>query len=132
MRPVILKGKKVSLGILLHDDLKKSWEWFNERSTVRNLLNSAHFTLPEDEEEFYEELKKNKDKMPTFAVIENGGEKLIGIAGFNWINWGARWGDTLLPLAGGEGEGLRDGGGKAPLRIRLRSPQPPQGLGESP
>ncbi len=99
MCPIILKGEKVSLGILLRDDLKKSWEWFNERSTVRNLFNSAHFTLPEEEKEFYEELKKNKDKMPTFAVIENEGEKLIGIAGFNWINWGARWGEILYYLS---------------------------------
>ncbi len=99
MRPIILKGKKVSLGILLRDDLKKSWEWFNERSTVRNLFNSAHFTLPEEEEEFHEELKKNKDKMPTFAVIENKSGKLIGIAGFNWINWQARWGEILYYLS---------------------------------
>ena len=101
MRPIILKGKKVSLAILLREDLSKSWEWFNDRSTVRGLFNSAHFTLPEEEEEFYEELKKNREKSPTFAVIENESGKLVGIAGFNWIDWQARWGgDTLLPFTG--------------------------------
>ena len=99
MRPIILKGKKVSLAILLREDLPQSWEWFNDRSTVRGLFNSAHFTLPEEEEEFYEELKKNREKSPTFAVIENESGKLVGIAGFNWINWQARWGEILYYLS---------------------------------
>ncbi|WP_240913650.1 hypothetical protein [Thermococcus sp. JdF3] len=89
MRPVILRGKKVSLAVLLREDLKKSWDWFNDRSTVRYLLNSAHFTLPEQEEEFYGDLKKNWDKAPMFGVVENEEEKPVGVAGFNWINWQA-------------------------------------------
>ncbi len=99
MRPTILKGEKVSLGILLKEDLRKSWEWFNDRSTMRYMFNSAYFTLPEEEGELYEELKKNKNKMPTFAVIENETGKLVGVAGFNWINWQARWGEILYYLA---------------------------------
>ena len=99
MRPIILKGKRVSLAVLLREDLKKSWEWFNDRSTVRYLFSSAHFTLPEEEEEFYEELKKNKERMPTFAVVENESGKPIGIAGFNWVNYQARWGEILYYLA---------------------------------
>ncbi|WP_245608312.1 GNAT family N-acetyltransferase [Thermococcus guaymasensis] len=99
MRPIVLRGEKVSLAILLREDLQKSWEWFNDRSTVRGLFNSAHFTLPEEEEEFYEELKKNREKSPTFAVIENESGKLVGIAGFNWINWQARWGEILYYLS---------------------------------
>ncbi|EEB74411.1 GNAT family N-acetyltransferase [Thermococcus sp. AM4] len=98
MRPVVLRGEKVSLGILLKEDLRKSWEWYNERSTVRNFFNSAYFTLPEEEEEFYEELKKNKEKAPAFAVLKNDGT-LIGIAGFNWANWSARWGELFYYLA---------------------------------
>lgn len=104
MRPIILKGEKVSLGILLKEDLRKSWMWFNERSTVRYMFNSAYFTLPEEEEELYEDLKKNKEKAPLFAVVKNGEEKLIGIAGFNWINWQARWGEILYYLAPEERE----------------------------
>ena len=99
MRPIVLKGEKVSLAILLREDLKRSWEWFNDRSTVRYLFNSAHFTLPEEEEEFYEDLKKNRDKAPVFAVVENKGGKLVGVAGFNWINWSARWGEIFYYLA---------------------------------
>ncbi|ALM75398.1 GNAT family N-acetyltransferase [Thermococcus barophilus] len=99
MRPIILEGEKVSLGILLKEDLRKSWEWFNERSTVRYMFNSAYFTLPEEEEELYEDLKKNREKVPLFAVVKNGDGKLIGIAGFNWINWQARWGEILYYLA---------------------------------
>lgn len=104
MRPIILKGEKVSLGILLKEDLQKSWEWFNERSTARALFNSAHFTLREEEEEFYEEIKKNKDKMPAFAVIENGSGKFVGVAGFNWVNYQARWGEIFYYLASEERE----------------------------
>ncbi|WP_209477614.1 GNAT family N-acetyltransferase [Thermococcus stetteri] len=99
MRPLILKGEKVSLGVLLKEDLRKSWKWFNERSTARALFNSAYFTLPEEEEEFYEEMKKNKDKMPIFAVVENGSGKLVGVAGFNWVNYQARWGEIFYYLA---------------------------------
>ncbi|WP_456365100.1 GNAT family N-acetyltransferase [Thermococcus sp.] len=99
MRPTLLKGEMVSLGIFLKEDLQKSWEWFNDRSTVKHLFNSAYFTLPEEEKEFYEELKKNKDKMPTFAVIENKTGKLVGIGSFNWINWQARWAEILYYLA---------------------------------
>ncbi|WP_457742623.1 GNAT family N-acetyltransferase [Thermococcus sp.] len=86
MSSIILKGEKISLRVILKEDLPKSWAWFNERSTVRGLFNSAHFTLPEEEAEFYEDLKKNREKSPAFAVIENESGKLVGIAGFNWVN----------------------------------------------
>ena len=104
MRPIILKDEKVSLGILLKEDLLKSWKWFNDRSTVKYMFNSAYFTLQEEEEEFYKELKKNKDKAPVFAVVKNGDEKFVGVAGFNWINWQARWGgySTISPPTKGE------------------------------
>ncbi|WP_223211962.1 hypothetical protein [Thermococcus henrietii] len=73
MRPVIVKGERVSLAVILKEDLRKSWEWYNERSTVRNFFNSAYFTLPEEEEEFYEELKKNKERrlhLPSSKTME--------------------------------------------------------------
>jgi ribosomal-protein-alanine N-acetyltransferase len=108
MRPIILKGEKVSLGVLLKEDLSKSWEWFNERSTTRALFNSAYFTLPEEEEEFYEEIKKNKEKMPAFAVVENGSGKLVGVAGFNLVNYQPRWGEIfyyISPEKRGKGYG---------------------------
>ncbi len=82
MRPTILKSEKVSLGVLLKEDLSKSWKWFNDRSTVKYMFNSAYFTLQEEEEKFYKELKKNKDKAPVFAVVKNGDEKFVGVAGF--------------------------------------------------
>ena len=85
MCPVVLKGEKVSLAIFLKEDLSKSWEWYNDRSTIRNFFNSAYFTLPEEEEEFYGELKKNKERAPVFAVIRNDGTS-VGVAGFSWIN----------------------------------------------
>lgn len=98
MRPVVLKGEKVSLAIFLKEDLSKSWEWYNDRSTIRNFFNSAYFTPPEEEEEFYGELKKNKERAPVFAVIRNDGTS-VGVAGFNWINWIARWGEVFYYIA---------------------------------
>lgn len=43
-------------------------------------------------------MKKNKDKAPTFAVIENESGRLIRIAGFNWISWQARWREIFYYL----------------------------------
>ncbi|WP_240924210.1 hypothetical protein [Thermococcus sp. 21S7] len=45
MKPVILKGGKVSLATLLKKTSAKAG-WFNDRSTVRALFNSAQFTCP--------------------------------------------------------------------------------------
>ncbi len=76
MRPTILKSEKVSLGVLLKEDLSKSWKWFNDRSTVKYMFNSAYFTLQEEEEEFYKELKKDKDKAQFLRSLRTGTKSL--------------------------------------------------------
>ncbi|WP_342667048.1 hypothetical protein [Thermococcus celericrescens] len=43
MRPIILKGKKVSLGIILREDIQKIWEWNNDREITKSLADPQMF-----------------------------------------------------------------------------------------
>jgi len=85
-RPIIVKGEKVSLGLILKEDIQKLWLWINNREVRRYLASPDNIFFFEDELEWYERLRKNKDKNRVFAVIENKSESIVGVIGIHRID----------------------------------------------
>ncbi len=81
MRPMVLRGEKVSLGVLTRDDLRKLWEWYNDRSVRLFLSRPWEVFTYEDEIDWYESLRRNREKEKAFAVVENSMEDIIGVIG---------------------------------------------------
>ena len=86
MRPIVLKGKLVSLGVPLRDDLHKAWLWYNDRDVRRYLLEPAEVFFYEDELEWYETLRKEKKHEKVFAIVENSSRSLVGFIGLHRID----------------------------------------------
>ncbi|NJD99555.1 N-acetyltransferase [Thermococcus sp. LS1] len=87
MRPIILKGNLVSLGILLREDLKHVWLWYNDRDVRRYLSFPEEIFFYEDELEWYETLRREKKHEKVFAVIENSSRSLVGLVGLHKIDF---------------------------------------------
>jgi ribosomal-protein-alanine N-acetyltransferase len=62
MRPIVLKGNLVSLGVLLREDLRHVWIWYNDREVRRYLSAPEEVFFYEDELEWYEALRKEKKR----------------------------------------------------------------------
>ncbi|NJE42096.1 GNAT family N-acetyltransferase [Thermococcus sp. GR6] len=87
MRPIILEGNLVSLGILLREDLKHIWLWYNDRDVRRYLSFPEEIFFYEDELEWYEALRREKKHEKVFAVIENSSRSLVGLVGLHKIDF---------------------------------------------
>ncbi|NPA47752.1 MAG: GNAT family N-acetyltransferase [Thermococci archaeon] len=86
MRPVILRGKAVSLGVLTRDDLRRLWEWYNDRSIQLFLQRPWEVLTYEDEVEWYERVRRNSERERVFGIIENPTQDLVGVIGLSKID----------------------------------------------
>ncbi len=82
-RVLIMKGEKVSLSVIMKEDLPLLWKWHNDREVRSFFPDSDTFTYLEDEYEWYDKIRKVKDKVRVFAVVENDEEDPVGTVGFN-------------------------------------------------
>ncbi len=106
MRPIIIKGKLVSLGVLMREDLGRLWMWYNDRSVRLYLSSPGEVYFYEDELEWYEALRREKKREKAFAVIDKGSDGLVGVAGLHNIdqeNGHAEIGYFLSPEYWGRG-----------------------------
>ncbi len=78
MRPTILKGEKVSLGVILREDIPKIWEWKNDREVTRSLADPSDVSTLEEWEKWYENLASKKPTKRAFAIL-NEESKIVGI-----------------------------------------------------
>ncbi len=85
-RPVILQGRKVSLAVLCREDVRKLWLWYNDRDVRKYLSDPGGIFFLEDELEWYERIRKEKEKHRVFAIIENGSGSLAGLIGIHNID----------------------------------------------
>ncbi len=83
---LIMKGEKVSLSLIMKEDVPLIWKWHNDREVRRFLPDSDTFTYLEDEYEWYDRIRKVKDKLRVFTVVENGKGNPVGTVGFNRID----------------------------------------------
>ncbi len=114
MRPIITEGEKVSLGVLMRDDLRKLWMWYNNRDIRRFLLKPWEVYTYEDEMEWYERLRRNREHEKAFGIVENSTGRLVGVIGLTRIDpfeghaevgyyiskedWGKGYGEEALSL----------------------------------
>lgn len=87
MRPIILRGNLVSLGVLLREDLSQVWMWYNDRDVKRYLSFPEEIFFYEDELEWYEALRREKKHEKVFAIIENSSRSLVGLVGLHKIDF---------------------------------------------
>ena len=85
-RALIMKGKKVSLSVIMKEDVPLIWEWHNDREVQRFLANPVDFTYLDDEYEWYDRIRKVKDKVRVFTVVENKTGNPVGTIGLNKID----------------------------------------------
>jgi len=85
-RPIILRGRKVSLAMLHKEDVKKLWLWYNDRDIRKYLSNPEEIFFFEDELEWYERIRKEKERHKVFAIVENGSSNLVGLIGIHNID----------------------------------------------
>ena len=115
MRPVVIRGGSVSLGMLLREDLRRVWLWYNDREVRRYLSSPEEVFFYEDELEWYEALRREKRSEKVFAVIENSSSSPLGLVGLHRIDhhnghaelgyflarehWGRGYGSEAVKLA---------------------------------
>lgn len=85
-RPVIAVGDNVSLGLLLREDLPRLWEWINDREVRRFLQAPEEIFYFEDELEWYENLRRNKERHRVFTILGTTGNELMGVIGLHNID----------------------------------------------
>ncbi|MBP1912919.1 GNAT family N-acetyltransferase [Thermococcus stetteri] len=115
MRPVVIKGKLVSLAVPTKDDVRKAWLWYNDRSVRLFLTAPEEIFFIEDELEWYERLRREKDRERVFSILENSTSSLVGFIGLHRIDhrdghaelgyflgrehWGKGYGSEAVKLA---------------------------------
>ena len=87
MRPVVLKGTLVSLAVPVREDLKKAWFWYNDRQVRLFLTNPDGIFFIEDELEWYERLRREKERHRVFTIVENTTSSPVGFIGIHRINY---------------------------------------------
>lgn len=90
MRPIIIEGARVCLGVLIREDVHVLWKWYNDRE-VRKYLSMPHeIFFYEDEMEWYEAVRREKIREKVFAIIEKERGSLLGLVGLHNIDFYSR------------------------------------------
>ena len=85
-RVIVMKWTKVSLVVPEKQDIDLWYEWMNNINIAKNLLNSFwNIWYREDEEDFYEKQKNDKDNI-MFSIYLNNEERVIWNISLNWID----------------------------------------------
>jgi len=88
---LVLKGEKISLYTITKEDLKKIWEYFGDFELRKFLKIRWQPIYYEDEEKWYEDLIKNKEKNIELCIVENSSKELIGLIGLYKIDFYSRY-----------------------------------------
>ena len=78
MRPIVLGGKLVSLGVPTREDAMKAWFWINDSQVKLFLSNPGGIFFAEEQAEWYERIRREKDRRRVFTVIENVTSSPVG------------------------------------------------------
>lgn len=87
MRPIVMSGRRIALGVLLREDIPTVWKWYNDRRVRRYLSKPYEVFFYEDEVEWYEALRRNKEREKVFAIITSGEKRLVGLIGLHNIDF---------------------------------------------
>lgn len=90
MRPIIVKGQRVSLAVPLREDVHLIWKWYNDRAVRKYLTKPHEVFFYEDEMEWYEAIRREKSREKVFAIIKNDSKTLLGLIGLHSIDFHSR------------------------------------------
>lgn len=80
---VIRRGKKVNLCLISRDDLETIRDTINDPDVNKFLRNPAGLYFPEDEQDWYENLRKNKETDRVLSIHPTGEDKPAGVIGLH-------------------------------------------------
>jgi len=81
MRPVIIESEDVKIGLIVKEDLQRLYEIFNNPKGARFIRDPTQIFFPEDLDEFYDSLRKNKEKTRIYAILYGKAADFIGTIG---------------------------------------------------
>jgi len=85
MRPVVMEGQRVSLAVLVREDLPVVWRWYNDRRVRAYLSRPYDVLFYEDEVEWYERIRRERERHRIFAVVTREQKRLVGVVGLHDI-----------------------------------------------
>ena len=86
-RPLIVRGSKVSLGVLVETDIEFLFSAINNPEVHRFLRNPGRIMYMGDEINWFRSLSEKSSNDRHFAIIENDGMKIVGVIGVREIDW---------------------------------------------
>ncbi len=87
LRPLLLTGKKISLGILLEADVPFLFRVINDPDVHRYLSNPGRMMYEHEELEWVRTLGQKEQDSRHFAIIENSTGNIAGVVGVREINF---------------------------------------------
>ncbi len=90
---IVLRGKRVSLGVIERNDLAELWRCHGDFEVRRLMTYGWMPAYWEDEEKWFEGIIKERWKKIFLGIIENSSGKVIGMIDVRDINWRSRYGE---------------------------------------
>lgn len=86
-RPIVVRGKTVSLGLILMEDAEFGFLLSNDPDVNRYFRRSSNLETFEQTVQSIRDLKERPEKDRVFAIISSDVEKCIGSIGLHDIDW---------------------------------------------
>ncbi len=86
-RPLIVLGRRVSLGIILESDATFLFKVINDPEVHRYLSNPGRMFYEYEELDWIRNLGKREVDSRHFAIMENNSQKIVGVIGVREINF---------------------------------------------
>lgn len=86
-RPIIEKGRNVSLGIILNSDVDTVFLAINDPEVNRYLRFPGRVIHYNEEAQWVNDLGKKTETDRVFAIISNSGKDFMGTVGIHQIDW---------------------------------------------
>lgn len=82
----IKEGKTVDLVLITREDLPLIQRWINDPETNRFLRNPGSLKYPEDEEAWYESLRKNSETDRVLLIRSRNEKRAVGVIGLHHMD----------------------------------------------
>lgn len=99
MRPIIMKGEKISLSVVLETDAEHAFIENNDPELNHYFSRLGRMSSYDDAVQSIKDLFKNSETERVFAIVLNDEERAIGHVGVHKINWKSRYGEISYMLS---------------------------------
>ena len=87
IRPMIVHGKEVSLGVILESDAEFALATINDPEVHRYLRNPGHIYTYDEEVQWIRGISSRMSTERVFAIVQNSDDSIVGIMGLHQIDW---------------------------------------------